>query len=447
MVGQKVYKFFAQLQQRSGRIGMMPSASASFVIATPLRGISQTNRRKYGPTTTSPMAKTELELLPVERSFLTSIPSLTTLTVFRGRIASARPVLEERVRAVLAANPWVGSELKEGRFRSVCAYHSDSTPPLKRHFSTRYDLQVPRGAGFSQLMQLLAPARCPPASESLNSGAPHWRVTLVPLGPEVFGVVVSGAHALLDARGHYALQSMVLGGNDTRTLLATRNQRAMKKTRFNEPPSLLWPLLTKSYTFVYGNGTASPVAAFEVSLDWIRSRRKEARKKGTLVSTNDVLLAEFGQCDGGNAFDGFSVPLDLRLRAFGRERGLEPGDVGNYLDTVNLSPTQLATPELVRKAVEAWRPGSMQRETNNSRGRHVGIVSNWSLFSTPFKLPATEPILHLPLIPNPSWRNLTLLIVFRPAPGRLAITVQGPQDKVDAVRASKMISGELDLKV
>ena len=402
-------------------------------------------QRRHACTKTRPVARIELELLPIERTALLMVPGPTTLTVFRGRIASARPILERRVGAILAANPWLGSMVDEGRHGSVCAYYSEAPPPTKRHFSVRYDIaQLGPGARLNELVRGLSEVRCPPASYALNKDVAHWRVSLVSLGPGLFGVVVSSAHFLLDARGFYALHDMVLGNpSAVRPLTVKRHQRAVVKTRTREQPPFFWPLLTRALQVYYGDGLQDnvPMCAFELSMQWIRAKRNA---NSIPTSTNDVLIAELARCHGGRPYNSVGVAVDLRARIAGRALGVRPNDVGNYVDSVTLFPNDFGTPEGVRRAISKYEPGRRPSPTPISRrGGRAAFVSNWTLFSKPFELDSAVPLLHLPVVVNAAWRDVSFFAVVRPGQGRVAIAVHADADIIAAVRASEMVACEL----
>lgn len=395
---------------------------------------------------TTPIARTDLLLLTSERTYLALIPSPTTVTFFRGRVGAARPELARRIAAVLRINPWLSAKVEPGKQGSLAATY-DPDPLVDPHYAVRYDLTVPRDARYAELVRVLEQARVSPA---VVSGFPLWRCTVVPLGASMFAVVISGAHAFVDAHTHYAVQRMVLGGAPVQTLPAVRKHQALTGLRDQEwdPPIPVLRMVSLVLSMAWGDGSAGPMRAYEIDSSWLRTRRAEMRAQGVVVSSNDILLFELARCDGGIPYSTMVLPVDLRLGR--RVDCLEPNDVGNYLDTLVLQKQNLASPLAVRQCVSAWQLGestrvaSQQQLRNNAPTRSV-VVSNWTLFASSTSLPGAEAILHLPAVLNPAWPDVVLVIVFRPEPGKLGIAVHGPQQVLASIRASKMVAHELNV--
>lgn len=392
------------------------------------------------------VARTELPLLPFERSFLTCVPSPTTVTFFRGRVGAARPELARRVRSILEANPWLSSEISPGRDGILSARY-DTGAFLDSHFTVRYDLNIPRNGRFCDLARGIDVARVAPAAVGRY---PLWRVTLVPLGSAMYGVVVSGAHALTDAHTHYAVQRMVLGGSPVRALNPIRKADKFRlQQEFSwEPPGVLLQALTTFSGVVVGYGSAGPMRAYEVDSRWLRTRRAELRAQGAVVSSNDILLHELSLCNGGEPYSSMRLPIDLRLGR--RVDGLDVDDVGNYVDTLGLEPDDFTTPQAVRRKVSSWQMSETmiqsEADSNSGRSTHIAVVSNWTLFaSSASSLPGAEPVLHLPAILNPIWPELVFFVLFRTSPGKMGVAVYAKQKVLASVRASKMICRELNI--
>ena len=113
-----------------------------------------------------------------------------------------------RTDEIVAANPWLAGVLDYDENGAMDALF---VPPATqgKHFEV---LKVPLCENYEALVKSVGSALCGTSEESVGTGAPLWKVALVPDGTEGnFALVVSANHSFLDGHGYYKIYNMLSG--------------------------------------------------------------------------------------------------------------------------------------------------------------------------------------------------------------------------------------------
>jgi len=127
----------------------------------------------------------------------------------------------------------------------ITAYYPDvSTAATKCKFEVRADIALSKdGTGYAQLSRVLAPVLCKTSEQSVGTGEPLFKVSLVPDAQEPgdrFAVVVSGNHSLLDGHDYYRLYNMLSNDGKVEALNPER-----KQVRVRSASPVLSPRITQ----------------------------------------------------------------------------------------------------------------------------------------------------------------------------------------------------------
>jgi hypothetical protein len=378
----------------------------------------------------------KLDLLPNERGpIICMAPPSSTVTFFRGSHASAQKYLSQRVTEIVLANPWLASILEfdeseklAGMYSLPCqlvlllmcctrsldcavtrvpntrgtAYYPDAATAsriCRLEFRDDIVLSLARST-YAEIVHGLAAALCKTSEQSVGTAEPLWRVSIVPDADEPserFSVVVSGNHSLLDGHDFYRLQSMLSSDSSVEALNPVRKKDIPSKilTAMGGEPSLL-ARSPPGFIMRFIGGQlwnalfpATRAIGFYVSEAWIMEQKKLAENRELLhskesvrfVSTNDVLVSTFCKL----------LACDVALMAMnfrGRVSDCNAEDVGNYEDLLCYTPSDYASPALIRKSVSsegayegAAQPRSqMPTNLEHLSGATYAAITNWSTF-------------------------------------------------------------------
>ena len=413
----------------------------------------------------------KLALLPSETSpIIMMSPATSTVTFFRGSPAAAAEHLGARVAAIVAANPWLTSILDEDPQTGKVEAFYEPGKPSRAFFEVVEGVPLRRGGAaataYNDMVAALAPVLCAPSGGAVGTGAPLFRVALLPdadAPTERYALVVSANHSLLDGHGFYAVHGMLSEGAPVRALRPERKagMPARQLAALGGEPSLMAacpPGFLARFVFGQLRNALFPrtvAYGFDVSPTWLARQKAAARAGGEVpwVSTNDCVVSAFLRC----------LEPDVAMMAINFRGKLEgagaadDGDAGNYEDLLTYMRGDYETPALLRRSVGRGAPyrragvpaTAMLSDWQHARGATYGAATNWSTFAKPLSFGTGEAQeLHLPLF---AWNQACpagvcgSLVVFRPAAGRVAAMVAGTQALVDAVKASGMAGAALDI--
>jgi len=403
----------------------------------------------------------KVSLLPNERGAIICMsPSTSTVTFFQGSLDEAAKKLAPRVAAIVRANPWLAAVLDDDESGELAAF----VPPdaaEKCCFEVRDDVSLRRDAPYVTLVDALAPVLVGTSLEARGTGAPLWRVSLVPIARRwsftslegAYALVVSANHSLLDGHGYYQIFNMLSDGAPVEALRAER--KAELPGRIVEAMGGEVSLMQQNKPgflarFIGGQvrNALFPATAFHgfyVDGAWLAARKREAADGVPYVSTNDCVVSEF--CS--------TLGCDLALMAInfrGKVEGCGDADCGNYEDLIAYTPADYATPALVRKSIAGapyFRATAAPLPTNLGHlTAQYGAVTNWSTFAKPLVVNGFDQDLHLPLL---DWNASTpasvfgAMVIFTPKKGAIAAFVAGSRAFVERAKASGMVGTPLEI--
>ena len=327
---------------------------------------------------------TKIQLLPSERSpILCMSPATSTVTFFRGSLATAEKHLSDRVAAIVTANPWLGGVLAyDPESGELAAYYSPAASSRSLfvvHHGVTLSREGDSATSYAAMVLALAPVLCRTSDEAAGTGEPLFSVALLPdaAAPDRYAVVVSANHSLLDGHGFYALYNMLSTDTEVRALRPTRKQELpakMVEAMGGEesmmavcPPGFLARFVLGQLRSALFPQTRA--IGFDISVEWLTAQKAAAAAGGEVawVSTNDCVVSAFCNCLRPS---GAMMAVNFR----GKLEGCNDEDVGNYEDLITYHVGDYETPALLRKSVS----GTPYRRAAEPS---TAVLSNWQQLS------------------------------------------------------------------
>jgi hypothetical protein len=415
--------------------------------------------------------KTRIELLPGERSMVCHLlPSISTVTYFKGNVAHVEKYFAERVTAIVAANPWLVSVLdRDLKSNELGAYYSsEGLPELSTYFSVRRDILVSRSrTPYLKMIRILSSVLCKRGIDSVGKEETSFKVALIPDAEEPegrFALIVSASHVLTDGYAYGKLYNMLSSDvTEIESLNPIRkldvHEKIVKEAFCNEPDLMMRPepMAIAWYLITHIWDTLFPLTQFyffRVSDDWVNSEKalaKEERGKNGVdfVSTNDVLVSTF--------FNLSKPRYAIQTINFrGKIKGCEDNDVGNYEGMMSyFAESDWKTPAMIRKSVSG-RNGQYTRagQPRSSKLKNTQFLgTSWSFASNNVGLMRTlrvegatqDLFLFLEDINLPSAYSNSIMLIFRVDAGPLACMVATSPAVMNRIKASGMMEEELDI--
>lgn len=368
----------------------------------------------------------QLNLLPIERSPLCRIqPAITTITFFQlpsddtlsvtspGQSSSmtngvrsrrsnvhAEPLsstvagqldgivlhFQQRVNAIIDANPWLRSELRYDSNGIMAAFYpSSAEEDTKRYFKLRSDLDLcyPKCLyQYEELLKTVHPAQCKTSNDSIDKSIPLWKVSVIPCKRSVVqghdsnlmvddlthvALVVSANHSLLDGQSFYRLYNMLSIDEPIKALNPIRKQDApakIIKALNNElSPSdklnigfYIVFLVSRLLCYFFPKALCR---SFYINESFIAEEKRkamvnassESEKEGeavSFVSTNDIITSEIFKCAES---DYTNVEASLAVNFRNRIDNCFDDDVGNYENFIIYKSADFQTASLIRKSL------------------------------------------------------------------------------------------------
>lgn len=326
-------------------------------------------------------------------------PSVTMSTILSslkdGGHHDVESWLKSRIRAVLSQNPWLSGRLfasGDGTFSLWAPYSSGDDQSIAECFHHIEVDDIEKVAQFPP-RDVLAPK-----GKGCNWESVLWKVTLCTQRgvsyPKKCALIASMCHALGDGATFFNVLNMLSeSGTGVQSLspdrihsddMAAHDQglpRKMRQEMMNVSRSIsgikgfkriLSKMLHKAKALVVFD---TSIATQQLNMASIALRKKEV---STRVSTNDVITSNLLR----NEIPDLAL-MQINLRH--RLAGLEANLAGNYIVSLILLPSDFATPEGVRRALDnALSPSMEARKLTFAPGRGGGCVAmcitNWTTF-------------------------------------------------------------------
>ena len=445
-----------------------------------------------------------VELLEGETSpvMLGMAPAISTVTFYEGPHADAAAYLRRRVVEVLRLNPWLGGRLARRRGRVVLVYSADAgdgegdgegegegegegdgegtdgvapvaagAAAVFRHCAPG-EVPLSRATPYGAMARAAASALVGKGSESLGSGAPVLRVSVVPdaAAPEArWALVASLSHVVADGHTFYRVLGMLSETERAAALsprrlpgVAAAGDRAMRGDGgfLQRPAPGLLISLVASMAAGKVVGPSCEVGVWHVDEAFVARKKAAAaaargEEEGGVewVSTNDVITSTLLAASGADV-----GTMDVNFR--GRVAGASEDLAGNYEDKITYRPRDFATPALIRRSIADAGALGRRAEPRTELPRTVGefwrcrmisAVSNWSSFHRDVSLMkscGSRADLHLPLFRKEDVpaRAFTGAFVFRAKAGApLAVALAAKPAVLDAVSRCGILGRRVDL--
>lgn len=434
---------------------------------------------------------TRIRLLPIEDFMLVTGGRLvSSLTWFAGDHATAAGVLRDRLRDIVAANPWLTGQIVRRNATNYLEYFSPAAEEEEAALSELFLHVSPKKSLFSRTTSVVTvSAVARQMGYTVQPQRKHrvFALTVIPCrtSPTThFCVFASMSHIVGDGHTFYSIYNYLIGGGTGSSSSATgssdKNDDAaqaggsgvavpvLEAIRIESSPQQVAealggvrrePLLTQSLAFllpaavgmVVGKLRALCCMQFQTRQHYcflkateINKMKEEAGQADTTVdfcSTNDVISAWI--FSNARCRHGF---MTVNLR--GRLEGHTENHAGNYITLLYYRiPADCSTPGLVRRSVSALK----RAKTASSPPARLltggaVILTNWATFASDrVTLPNCREELHCPLLTNQLDKhpaNVILGVVFRAQSNQLGMLICGTGSKMDGLDPCPFASGK-----
>ncbi|WP_320006610.1 hypothetical protein [Maridesulfovibrio sp.] len=389
---------------------------------------------------------------------------VTIATIFKGKPPLG--FLEERVRQILSANPWLASRLVDNEQTGKPSLIHAENPPLYPFYEQVEIADI--CATGTTVDAILAETYAMPLSKSmsqiytkhgfnsLNSDEPLYKIRLCTGSDDRFMLVVSMSHVLGDGFTIYRIYQMLERSEPVVALIPQRikNFQNILNTTGGLPGSMWIPkagtpstpnkkldwLLesraiwcTKKTREAIGmkHGEEEDIpeqefqtsgGLFRVNRDWVAEQKRNFKGNETIpwISTNDVISSWF--LTRSNTSMG-SIAINSR------DRSPEVGmlHAGNYQVGFLLYPDEYESPAAIRASVGSFSSFT-KPESKAGAGNSLALISSWtqSYIDLDFG-PECSQLIHLPLAPealSPPTSMDSIMILFCCGNGELAAAIR-----------------------
>ena len=398
---------------------------------------------------------------------------IATLTWMQGDPASVTDLLQDRVAAIMQANPWLRGKLvrRSGRVHIWVPNDKGDNETEKMQLQNE-DIFVSCPSTKSPINYEMSPVELSQTVQTLGTkqglvlgmgkdfSQVFWKVSVVPCQRSPtrrFAILVSMSHIIGDGHTFYTLHNMVLGDSPVSTLEANRlegtqkmQEEAMGGTA-EASVMFCWGLVVvalrgvfqsqvlSKLPSVFGAGLRPSPRYFLVDDEKIKAMKEEYSKdcsndssKSSFVSTNDIISSWFLSQTGSS--HGL-MAVNFRHRLNGHAATL----AGNYENTVYYRlPVDVNDPSLIRKSVSNLKRSvtyGSQPFSNADLATSSGfsLVTNWASFAglqVNMDSKDVQILHHLPIydIENLIPSTMTMCIIFQYQPGQLAVVLAATPD-------------------
>ncbi|KAH9118013.1 hypothetical protein LEN26_012288 [Aphanomyces euteiches] len=368
-------------------------------------------------------------------SFFTPISSITFYsTTTSASHESTKAYIQQRVDAIVQANPWVTGQLKSGWFLSNLTLDFDPQgKPLAVEEAHIPELS-PR-LELSKLAELCFPFDVAVGTTLINSDRPLCRFTWITISDTQGALYFSLSHGIADGYTYYRLYGMLSAKTAVEALTPSRvldfDARLDATVKDGNDSSTIMNSLAFMFnsTMTMAFGPSLRYTVHTVNAEWVAKEKDKYKAESPVgyVSTNDVLTSWV--CRAMKCDIGF-----MAVNCRGRVDGVERHHAGNYEFLLGYQPEDYASPALIR---ESLATNSLRRARSGSfpavwTSRNLGTTSWVSLYE-PAELPGWTMVEHLPaLLGSTVTPMIALIIFFQRTPTTIGVMFASREDlKVD----------------
>lgn len=391
-----------------------------------------------------------LNLLPEEKKRHLKTPSISTVTFYEG--ASPRSHVEQRVKAIVSANPFLRCRLVQltdseanvlnsryGTSSGVCAVYPTEykTSEALECFQFVKDAGVSNARPYAELVQQVKKYNVPLGEVAIDKDLPLFCVTLIEVEEnKKYCMMVSLCHTIADGFTFYKLYSMLSTTTPVTSIDIERvtefSQELSGNLNFGtawwELPFVIWGSLCNKYlqprmqarvcliNNEYVQAEKNTYTATQTKPPHSdNSNNSSAANKPQYLSTNDIVTSWF--------FRFSDVDLGFMIANFrGRKRYLSETHGGNYQGRILFLRSDMQKPESVRESIVDFRPTSGAIPTIPViAGMNIALITNWATFYTDVEYPQCKQVIHLPVIDVSDAVLRQCLVIFQANTGTLGV--------------------------
>uniref|UniRef100_A0A7S4DXL6 Uncharacterized protein n=1 Tax=Lotharella globosa TaxID=91324 RepID=A0A7S4DXL6_9EUKA len=426
-----------------------------------------------------------VDLLPKESSeLINEFEATTTITFYKGeKIEEAIKFLEERVRDIVKANPWLAGRLVKKNGMYMLEIPEDDNSSSSRSFAVldREAVKLSQKTHYPDIHRIISVAKVKKGCETVDTDEPLFKVSVVrdEVSPDdSFALVVSLSHTLGDGHTFYSVYKMLSQGSDTKVtkLNAERKQwfTAAEEKSFGKAETGFWfqsswiPSFMLAQLRMTLTGYRCETGAFYINEEWVAAEKKRwkaklesenksannnndtkaGKKPAQFVSTNDVVTSWWFNLYG-NSLAGMAINCRSRVE------GCLDSDAGNYEHFMVYRRRDYATPALIRQSVQNLRRSADPPTPLPSfselllNGSTMTIISNWASFYGDVELDGCTQQLHLPVYDyeGETMPGQALVVLFRPRAGELALMFAAPTGSMEKIKLQDAVGSPLPINL
>ena len=397
---------------------------------------------------------------------------IATLTWIEGDPSSVAGLLQDRVAAIVQANPWLRGKLvkRSGRVHIWVPNDKDNNELEKKQLDDHIFVSCPgkdspihhemSPVELSQMVQSKGTRQGLVLTMGKDFSQIFWKVSVVPSQRSPtrrFAILVSMSHIIGDGHTFYSLHNMVLGHSPVTYLDANRlveTQKIQEEAMGGAAEASVmfsWGLVVvalrgvfqsqvlSKLPSVFGTGLRPSPRYFLVDDEKIKAIKQEysnnrsnTSSDPSFVSTNDIISSWFLSQTGSS--HGL-MAVNFRDRLEGHALTL----AGNYENTIYYRlPVDVQDPSLIRKSVTNLKRSITYEShpySNADLASSSGfsLVTNWASFAglhVNMDSSDVQILHHLPIydIENLIPSTMTMCLIFQYQPGQLAVVLAATPD-------------------
>jgi hypothetical protein len=348
------------------------------------------------------------------------VDPIATITYYQGKPDIY--YIENRVREIINANPWLESRLIQRHGNYLLQYPKQ---PANKSFMVaykpelKYDMQ-----SCEEIGEVLEPYRIKRGKRLfLGRDEPMFRIVLFIINEDIFGIFLSISHGIADGTTRYQLYGMLDESRNVRSLNPHRYVDFEKKSialcgedAKNWATSIAL-IINFVWAFFFGKTTRQCTKL--LSKPHIQALKNAfSDGQGRLVSSNDVICSKI--------FNAYRTDVGAIALNFRSKRTLEDLTIdmaGNYAGVLIVQQQDFLDPLDLRSSIQQLRRSKSSQLPGFWRTlfSQITIMTNWTSLYQHVDLSGCEQLLHTPVFYRKTVVIPNYFLVFNPNHDQLAI--------------------------
>eukprot|EP01038_Epipyxis_sp_PR26KG_P014802 gene14802-19888_t len=338
--------------------------------------------------------------------------------------------VESKVNDIVYLNPWLQSKaIRKSDGQVYLKYFEE---PICNSFSSAYIPDIKIGLEYgSDIGEKLNNFRIKRGQKALiGTGEPLFKIMVIMIDDNHFGVFFSISHALADGSTMYHIHGMLHKDVLVESMIVERVQsfpEARIKIDKNQvqnwvrSPGVIGNMLLH---YAFGAKLIKAECRY-INQDYIDEMKSDyVSSDQSFVSTNDVLTSSLM-----NIANADLVVIAVNMRGKRECENITSLNAGNYLSGILLQKDDFDDPRNVRNSIKQHfrsKSGHLLGFCGTLFSKIV-MITNWTTLYKDVELPGCEQILHLPvfkIINNFGSISLpNVYYIFRPVKDKLAVLI------------------------